>query len=96
MFLASIPVFILSLTNYYYLDKEGIHYNSLTSIGEKEYKWDEIAKVHIVYRNHEGTTSFYQYKFEMPDGSEITIPYNDKLAEHKWRVEEKIKENNMQ
>lgn len=49
MFLASIPVFNLSLTNYYYLDKEGIHYNSLTSISEKEYKWDEIAKVHIVF-----------------------------------------------
>ena len=93
MLIASIPAFLLSLTNYYYLDKDGIHYNKLTSLNEKEYRWDQIAKVHIVYRNHQGTTGFYQYRFEMPDGSEITIPYNEKLAEHKWRVEKKIKEN---
>lgn len=93
MILASIPAFISSLTNYYYLDNEGIHYNTMKSLKEKEYRWDRISKVHILYRNHQGTTSFYQYRFEMPDGSEITIPSNDKLVEHKWRVENKIKEN---
>lgn len=90
-----IPFFILSLTNYYYLDDEGVHYNSLTSLKEKQYKWGEMAKVHIVYRNYQGSTGFYQYKFEMPDGSTITIPYNDKLSEHKYQVEAKIKEFNI-
>lgn len=91
--LLTIPLFYLSLTNYYYLDEEGIHYNSLTSLKEKEYKWDELKKVHVVYRNHQGTTGLLEYMFEGVDGSIITIPYNDKLAEHKWRVEDKIEEN---
>ncbi|MEH7309184.1 hypothetical protein V7137_29535, partial [Neobacillus drentensis] len=77
MLLVSIPAFVCSLTNYYYLDNDGIHYNTLMGLKEKEYRWDRIAKVHIEYRNHQGTTSFYQYIFEMPDGSEITIPNSD-------------------
>ncbi|MEH7077017.1 hypothetical protein [Neobacillus drentensis] len=96
LLLSSIPAFVLSLTNYYYLDKEGIHYNNLMGFDEKEYRWDKMARVHIIYRNHQGTTGFYKYRFEMKDGSDIMIPYNEKLAEHKWRVEEKIKENNIQ
>jgi hypothetical protein len=95
LLLASIPAFLLSLTNYYYLDDSGIHYNSLKGMKEKEYKWENIAKVHIVYRNHQGTTGFYQYKFEMNDGAIVTIPYNDKLAEHKFKVEKIIKTNHI-
>ncbi|MFZ7946578.1 hypothetical protein [Neobacillus sp. 19] len=95
LILSTFPAFILSLTNYYYLDDDGIHYNGLTGLEENEYKWDEMAKVHIVYRNQQGTTSLYQYKFVMADGSELTIPFNDKLSENKYKVEAKIKENNI-
>ncbi|EKN65314.1 hypothetical protein BABA_21001 [Neobacillus bataviensis LMG 21833] len=92
LLLISIPVFILSLTNYYYMDDKGIYYNGLTGIEEKEYKWNDMAKVHIIYRNHQGSTGFYQYKFEMTDGSKIILPFNDKLSENKFRIEAKIKE----
>jgi hypothetical protein len=95
LLLISLPAFIFSLTNYYYLDDDGIHYNSLLSLKETEYKWGEIKKVHIVYRNYQGTTDLYQYKFEMGDGSQVTIPFNDKLSEHKYQVQEIIKENNI-
>jgi len=92
LILASIPAFILSLTNYYYMDDDGIHYNGLTSLEEKEYQWNEMARIHIVYKNHQGTIGLFQYKFEMADGSKITLPFDDKLSEHKFRIEEKIKE----
>ncbi|MFK9092833.1 hypothetical protein [Bacillus salipaludis] len=92
LILSTIPAFILSLTNYYYMDDDGIHYNGLTGLGEKEYKWDEMTNVHIVYRNHQGTTGLFQYKFEMTDGSKITLPFNDKLSANKYKVEQKVKE----
>ena len=92
LFIVSIPAFILSLTNYYYMDDMGIYYNELTGFKEKEYKWDDMAKVHIIYRNHQGTTEFFQFKFEMTDGSKIIIPINNKLSENKYRIEAKIKE----
>ncbi|MGG1679146.1 hypothetical protein ACIFOT_25985 [Neobacillus sp. NRS-1170] len=95
LILGSIPVFFMSLTNYYYFDEEGVHYNSLTKIKEEEYRWDKIKKVHIVYRNHQGTTGILEYQFENRNGRKITIPFNDKLSENKWRVEKMIKENNI-
>lgn len=91
--LASLPAFFLSLTNYYFLDDRGIHYNTLTGLNETEYKWKNISKVNIIYRNDQGTTGLYQYKFEMDDGSIVTLPFNDKMAEHHWRVDEIIKVN---
>jgi len=92
LILASIPAFILSLTNYYYLDNDGIHYNGLTGLKEKEYRWSKMDMVHIIYKNHQGTTIIFQYKFEMADGNKITLPFNDKLSENKFRIEEIIKE----
>lgn len=93
LILGSIPAFIFSLTNYYYLDDDGIHYNGLTSLKEKEYQWSKMVRIHIVYKNHQGTTGLFQYKFEMADGKKITLPFNDKLSEHKFRIEEKIIEH---
>jgi hypothetical protein len=90
--LLSIPIFVLSLLNYYYIDEAGIHYNSVTSIKEEHYKWEDVATLHEVYRNHQGTTGYYQFKFEMKDGQIITIPYDDKLRENSRRIEEKVKE----
>ncbi|MEO2075539.1 MAG: hypothetical protein ABGX20_09055 [Bacillus sp. (in: firmicutes)] len=93
LLLASIPAFILSLTNYYYLDDSGIHYNSLKGLEETVYSWKDINKVHIVYRNHQGTTSLYQYNFEMESGDKVTIPFDDKLAEYKYKLDAIIKGN---
>ncbi len=84
--------FIFSVQNYFYLDDNGIHYRSLLSFHETEYKWNEITEVHIVYRNHSGTTGLYQYKFEARDGRKVTIPNNNKIDENKRRIEEKIGE----
>ncbi|WP_223595573.1 hypothetical protein [Neobacillus bataviensis] len=95
LILGSIPAFVMSLTNYYFFDEKGIHYNSLTKIREEEFKWDKIKKIHIVYRNHQGTTGILEYQFESRNGREITIPFNDKLSENKWRVENMVKENNI-
>jgi hypothetical protein len=93
--LLSVPFFIFSLTNYYYLDQKGIHYHSLTSIKEREYQWENVSTINIIYRNHNGTTGYYQYKFLMGNGSEVTIPYSDKLDENKWRMEEIIRKYNI-
>lgn len=95
LLIISIPAFILSLTTYYYIDEKGIHNNSLTSLTEEEYGWEEIAKVKIVYRNHQGTTQYYQYQFEKKDGSVITIPYDVKFRENIRRIEDKINKYNI-
>lgn len=91
LIIITIPVFILSLTNYYFLDDKGIHYNTITSLKEQEYRWENVSTLHIVYRNHQGTTGYYQFKFEMKNGEEITIPFNDKLSENQFRIDDKVK-----
>ncbi|MCM3768745.1 hypothetical protein [Neobacillus niacini] len=88
----SIPVFLLSLTNYYYVDDKGIHYNQLISFQEAEYKWEKIETVNVIYRNQQGTTSYYQYKFELANGSTVTLPYNGKFNENRWRINAKIEQ----
>lgn len=93
--LLSIPSFIFSMTNYYYLDDKGIHYNFITGLQEKEYQWENVETLHKVYRNHQGSTGYYQFKFEMKDGKVITIPFNDKLSENQYRIEEKVKKHNI-
>lgn len=89
--LLSIPFFILSMTNYYYLDNRGIHYNFITGFQEKEFRWENVEILHKVYRNHQGSTSYYQFQFKMKDGKVITIPFNDKLSENQYRIEEIVK-----
>lgn len=88
----SIPVFLLSLSNYYYVDDQGIHYNQLISFREAEYKWEKIDTVNVIYRNQQGTTSYYQYKFELADGSTLTLPYNEKFNENRRRINAKIEQ----
>lgn len=99
LILLTIPAFFLSLTNYYYFDQKGIHYNGLIELQQRDYKWSNVTKVHMLYRNHQGTTGFYQYKFDMNDGKTITIPIDGKILnnyqENKRRIEGAIKENNI-
>jgi FlaA1/EpsC-like NDP-sugar epimerase len=90
MFIISISTFFLSLTNYYYVDENGIHYNGLYNLKQVDYQWDHVAALHIVYRNHEGTTSYYQYKFEMKNGSEVTLPFDDKLESNRLRIQQVV------
>jgi hypothetical protein len=94
--LLSIPSFILSMTNYYYFDDKGIHYNFITGLQEKEYQWENVDTLHKVYRNHRGSTGYYQFKFEMKDGKMVTIPFNDKLSENQYRIEEKMQKHNIE
>lgn len=95
LILLSIPSFIFSMTNYYYLDDKGIHYNFITGLQEKDYLWENVEKLHKVYRNRQGSTGYYQFKFEMKDGKMITIPFNDKLSENQYRIEEMVKKYNI-
>lgn len=95
LLMASIPAFYFSLTNYYYLDDDGIHYNKLVGVKESEYKWEDISKIQIVYRNHQGTTSLYQYTFDMANGEKVTLPFDNKLSENKRNLTAKIEENNI-
>lgn len=99
LILLTIPAFFLSLTNYYFFDQKGIHYNGLFDLNQKDYKWTNVKKVHLVYRNHQGTTSYYQYRFDMKDGNTIAIPIDDKLLNdfqiNKKRIEDVIRKNNI-
>nr|WP_263326213.1 hypothetical protein [Neobacillus sp. Marseille-Q6967] len=90
LILLTIPVFIFTSTSYYYLDDKGIHYNNLTSLKEKEYKWEDVDTFHKVYRNHQGTTGYYQFKFEMVNGEMVTIPFSDKVRENQSKIEEVV------
>lgn len=73
----SIPFFLFSIENYYYLDKEGIHSNELTSFKAVEtYRWDEMKEVKEIYAKEKGNTKTKAYQFITKDNRVFELPHS--------------------
>jgi hypothetical protein len=75
MILLSLPLFFLSVTNYYYMDDEGIHLNKLMSIQVTSYNWDDIKEVKEIYKMSMNEPTLVEYEFIMKNNEMIKIPY---------------------
>ncbi|RSD28835.1 hypothetical protein [Mesobacillus subterraneus] len=95
LMLGSIPFFMFGVSNYYYMDEEGLHFNEEKSFNAiQSYKWEEIKKAEEIFvKNDNGTTVLDQYRFTTMDGYVIDLPYDSKVQSNKFRILEKLQEN---
>ena len=92
----SIPFFMFGVSNYYYLDGEGLHFNDLETFNTiTSYKWEDIEEANEVYTKSNGVTVMDHYRFITKDGEVIDLSYNNKVSSNKFRILEKLKEHDV-
>ncbi len=68
----------LSLDNYYYIDKDGLHYDELWKLDESFYAWADITAMKQVNKNEGGTLTPEKLIFTYGDQN-IELPLTPKL-----------------
>ncbi|WHY84653.1 hypothetical protein QNH39_18625 [Neobacillus novalis] len=93
----SIPVLLGGITNYYYFDEKGVHYNSLNTLNEKTNEWSHLQEVKIVYSKNEATNviDLNEYQFITDDNKVITVPISGEFKAYENLILAKLKENNV-
>ncbi|MCE7791943.1 hypothetical protein K8O68_05855 [Salipaludibacillus sp. CUR1] len=90
--LFSLPMVLAGLNHYYYFDDTGLHYNSLSSINETVYSWDDISAIEPVSINNGGRLTF-QYIFIFKTGDEVIIEGTDDFLRYREKIYERVKDN---
>ncbi|WP_156324625.1 hypothetical protein [Bacillus sp. FJAT-27245] len=92
----SIPFFMFSISNYYYLDKDGIHANELKSYNAIEtFRWDEMKEVKEIYANERGMTTIKAYQFTTKDNRVFELPHDKKLLPFRAGLMKMLRESNV-
>lgn len=93
----SIPVLLGGITNYYYFDEKGVHYNSLNTLNEKTNEWSSLQEVKKVYSKNEATNAIHldEYQFITDDKKVITVPIRAEFKAYENLILAKLKENNV-
>ncbi|ETI67767.1 hypothetical protein [Neobacillus vireti] len=97
LILLSVPVLMGGITNYYYFDEKGVHYNSLNTLNEKTNEWSKLQEVKIVYSKNESTNAIQldEYQFITEDKKVITVPIRAEFKAYENLILAKLKENNV-
>ncbi|CAM3726505.1 hypothetical protein [Mesobacillus thioparans] len=91
-----IPFFMFSISNYYYLNDEGLHFNEAKSFNEiQSYGWKDLKEAKEIFVKTKGVTVSDHYMFTTSDGNVIKLPNNSKVAFNKQRIMEKLEEYNI-
>ncbi len=91
-----IPFFMFSISNYYYLNDEGLHFNEAKSFNEiHSYGWKDIKEAKEIFVKTKGVTVSDHYMFTTSDGNVIELPNSSKVVFNKQRIMEKLEENNI-
>lgn len=78
-FLISLLMAILSFDYYHYIDKNGVHFNTLLSLQEKHYEWLEIQQARQTVINKMGVMSDDELIFTFSDGTAYSFQLNDNI-----------------
>lgn len=93
----SIPFFMYGISNYYYLDDKGIHFNDVKTFNTiTSYEWENFIGAKEVYTRSNNVTIMDHYDFETKDGEIISLASNHKISSHKFRILEKLKEHGVE
>ncbi|MGA5691180.1 hypothetical protein [Cytobacillus pseudoceanisediminis] len=79
VFLFSLSTVILSFDYYHYIDKNGVHFNTLFSLKEKHYNWPEIKHARQTVINKMGVMSDDELIFTFKDGTTYAYPLNNNV-----------------
>jgi len=89
----SIPLFVLGVSNYYYVDERCIHYNYLGSINETAYEWNNFKEVKEIYSEKNGVSTIEEYEFITNDHEVIVLPFNLEFKEARKNILNILEEN---
>ncbi len=80
--LISITFLILSVDEYFYIQKDGFTMNEFSSLGKHFFiPWDKIEEIQYVYKANENSP--LRIRLNLIDGSTYTIPFNGFTANMK-------------
>ncbi|MCE7792953.1 hypothetical protein K8O68_11050 [Salipaludibacillus sp. CUR1] len=93
-----LPLFALGVSNYYYMDDQGIYYNDLASFSESGFLWDDITTVKRTYTSPDNSSvaAVEAYTFITKTGEEVEIPYHSRDTELRQIVNRVINEYNFE
>lgn len=92
----SVPFFMFGISNYYYLNDEGLHFNEAKSFNDiHSYGWKDIKQAEEIFVKTKGVTVSDHYMFTTNDGKVIELPNNSKVSYNKHRIMEKLQEFNI-
>ncbi|MEH7884344.1 hypothetical protein V7654_08455 [Bacillus sp. JJ1609] len=90
----SIPFFMFGISNYYYLDDKGIHFNDVKTFNTiTSYEWEDIKNAKEVYTKSNNVTVMDHYEFETKKSEIINLASNHKVSSYKFRIYEKLEEH---
>jgi len=90
----SIPCFMFAISNYYYLDDNGIHFNELETYNTiTSYHWSDFKEAREVYTKSNGVTSLDHFELITTDNEVIELPTSSKITGAKHRILEKLNEH---
>lgn len=94
--LGSIPFFMFGVSNYYYLDDKGMHFNEYKTFNTTDsYYWNEIKEAKEIFVKSNGVTVLDHLTLVTKSGEVIDLSYNTKLQNSKFKIMEKLQENNV-
>ncbi|MBS8263629.1 hypothetical protein DYI25_04120 [Mesobacillus boroniphilus] len=94
--LGSIPFFMFGVSNYYYLDDQGMHFNDYKTYNTiNSYYWEDIKEAKEIFVKSNGVTVVDHLNLVTKDGEVIELPYNSKVSNNKFKIMEKLQEYNV-
>lgn len=72
----TIPLFVLPIKNYYYINKDGIFYNYLFEFSEREYLWSEVEEYDRIFLKKNNITTEKEHIFTLKNGDTVTLPHS--------------------
>lgn len=96
LILGSIPFFLFGVSNYYYLDDEGMHFNDHKTFNTIDsYYWNDIKEANEIFVKSNGVTVLDHLTLITKSGEVVELPYNTKVQNNKFKIMEKLQENNV-
>ncbi|MBT2636954.1 hypothetical protein [Bacillus sp. ISL-39] len=96
LMLGCIPFFMFGVSNYYYLDDKGMHFNEHTTFNTiNSYYWEDMMEAKEIFVKNNGVTVVDHLNLVTKSGEVIELPYNSKVRNNRYKIMEKLQENNI-
>lgn len=94
--LGCVPFFMFGVSNYYYLDDQGMHFNYYKTFNTvNSYFWEDVKEAKEIFVKSNGVTVVDHLNLVTKAGEVIELPYNSKVQNNKFKIMEKLEENNI-
>ncbi|MBT2691608.1 hypothetical protein J7E32_01125 [Bacillus sp. ISL-55] len=94
--LGCVPFFMFGVSNYYYLDDQGMHFNDYNTFNTiNSYHWEDIKEAKEIFVKSNGVTIVDHLNLVTKAGEVIELPYNSKVQNNRFKIMEKLQENNI-